>query len=99
MSSDDWPTRRRKPPPILIAGASSSKGKAIISARRDLGEADKSMPLGQVMEYDQLWADVISIARWAHLRRRRPGLCGCRRIYPIDGLRFCSQNASAVRCT
>ena len=28
-------------------------------AGRDLGEADKSMPLGQIMEYDQLWADVI----------------------------------------
>ena len=32
-------------------------------AGRDLGEADKSMPLGQVMEYDQLWADVIGSIR------------------------------------
>ena len=32
-------------------------------AGRDLGEADKSMPLSQVMEYDQLWADVIGSIR------------------------------------
>ena len=32
-------------------------------AGRDLGEADKSMPLSQVMEYDQLWADVIGKIR------------------------------------
>lgn len=28
-------------------------------AGRDLGEADKSMPLAQIMEYDELWASVI----------------------------------------
>lgn len=32
-------------------------------AGRDLGEADKSMPIGQIMEYDQLWADVIGTIR------------------------------------
>ena len=32
-------------------------------AGRDLGEADKSMSLSQVMEYDQLWADVIGKIR------------------------------------
>ena len=32
-------------------------------AGRDIGEADKSMPLSQVMEYDQLWADVIGSIR------------------------------------
>ena len=32
-------------------------------AGRDLGESDKSMPLSQVMEYDQLWADVIGKIR------------------------------------
>ncbi|MBG03144.1 MAG: hypothetical protein CMM59_03610 [Rhodospirillaceae bacterium] len=32
-------------------------------AGRDIGEADKSMTLSQVMEYDQLWADVIGSIR------------------------------------
>ncbi len=32
-------------------------------AGRDLGEADKSLPLAQVMEYDDLWASVIGNIR------------------------------------